>query len=154
MRKAVALFFLASLWSFSQAAEPVIAMRLLSPTPHEGVSEMKTGDEMVWVEKEILIDDNDIASAALGADRNGPIVTIKFTKEGSERFAKVTKASIGMRLAIIHDGKILMAPVIRDEITGGEAILSGRFSEAEAGELSAKINKAAKVAAEAEEPSS
>jgi len=34
------------------------------------------------------------------------------------------------------------APVIRDEISGGKAQITGAFTEEEAGELAAKINDA------------
>jgi len=40
------------------------------------------------------------------------------------------------------DGKLVAAPRIEMEVSGGRALVSGRFSTNEATELAAKINKA------------
>jgi preprotein translocase subunit SecD len=43
------------------------------------------------------------------------------------------------------DGHVYSAPVIRSEITGGKAQITGSFTEQEATELAAKINEAVGV---------
>jgi preprotein translocase subunit SecD len=40
------------------------------------------------------------------------------------------------------DGHLYAAPVVRDEISGGKAQITGSFTEEEARELAAKINDA------------
>ncbi len=62
-----------------------------------------------------------------------PEVSLRFTKEGAARFAQVTKelAESGRangrlgRLAIVLDGKLYSAPTVREEISGGNASISG-----------------------------
>ncbi len=54
-----------------------------------------------------------------------PVVNIKFNREGSRVFARVTGANVGKRLAIVLDDKVYMAPNIRDKISGGQAIITG-----------------------------
>ena len=66
---------------------------------------------------------------------NMPYVGISFTSAGKERFAKITEANVGHRLAIVLDEKVQSAPVIREAITGGEAQITGQFSMTEATEL-------------------
>ena len=61
-----------------------------------------------------------------------PEVSIEFNSEGTKIFAKITKANIGKRLAIFLDGAPISTPVIRSEITGGKAQITGQFTAKEA----------------------
>lgn len=54
-----------------------------------------------------------------------PQVSVQFNAEGSELFAKITKENVGKRIAIFLDGAIISSPVVREEITGGKAQISG-----------------------------
>ncbi len=56
-----------------------------------------------------------------------PNVALQFNSEGSDLFAKITKENIGRRLAIFLDGDVKSMPVIREEIVGGKASISGGF---------------------------
>jgi len=56
-----------------------------------------------------------------------PNVTLQFNKEGADLFAKITRENIGRPLAIFLDGNIMSMPVIREEISGGQASISGGF---------------------------
>jgi len=64
-----------------------------------------------------------------------PVIDIKFKPAGAQKFAEFTEINIGKRLAIVLDGVIQSAPVIRDRIPSGRAQISGRFTEQEAGDL-------------------
>ena len=69
--------------------------------------------------------------AALEANQNVPgdwEVTLQFNQEGSDLFAKITKENVGHHLAIFLDGSVMSMPVIREEIDGGKASISGGFS--------------------------
>jgi protein-export membrane protein SecD len=70
-----------------------------------------------------------LKKAALEFDQNTsePRVTLQFNTEGSLLFAKITKENVGRRLAIFLDGDMKSMPVIREEITGGQASISGGF---------------------------
>lgn len=69
-----------------------------------------------------------------------PEVTLRMTSEGKRLFATVTKNNLNKRLAIVLDGKVCSAPVIRSEITEGQANISGRFTQREAMELANTLN--------------
>ncbi len=56
-----------------------------------------------------------------------PNVSLQFNSEGSDLFAKITRENVGRRLAIFLDGNIMSMPVIREEIAGGQASISGGF---------------------------
>src|SRR5260370_17100689 len=80
--------------------------------------------------------------ADLGGDRvreshayygnEGWTVQLKFDSEGAKQFGKITEQYKGHRFAIVLDGVIQSAPVIRDAIYGGDAIITGKFGEQKA----------------------
>jgi SecD/SecF fusion protein len=61
-----------------------------------------------------------------------PEISLKFNNEGAAKFAKITSENTGQFMAIILDGEIYSAPVIRQPILGGDAVISGDFTEKEA----------------------
>ena len=69
-----------------------------------------------------------------------PQIGIEFTKEGGDLFATITKEHVGEDLAIILDNSILSAPRISEEISGGQAQITGKFTPAEAKALVQNLN--------------
>ncbi len=67
---------------------------------------------------------------------NEPLVSLEFNAEGAKKFAEITGANVGKRLAIVLDGKVQSAPVIREAIPSGQAVIQGQFDAAEAQDLS------------------
>lgn len=78
-----------------------------------------------------------------GVIPNEPIVSLKFNPEGSELFAQITRENINKTIAIYLDGAPISAPVVREEITGGTAQISGSMTPAEAKELVGRLNSGA-----------
>ncbi len=83
--------------------------------------------------------------AQLEFDQNTgePKVGLQFDKEGSEFFAQITKENIGKSVAIYLDGLPISTPVVREEITGGQAQISGSFTPKEAKILVGRLNSGA-----------
>ena len=94
------------------------------------------------VAREVLLDQSQVANAKTHQDPvSGQMeIQLKLTKTGAERFAKITKDSIGQRLAIISNGKILTAPQIATEIPGGNLVISGNLTPQEASDLAEALN--------------
>jgi len=65
-----------------------------------------------------------------------PYVSLEFNSAGAKIFEDVTGANIGKRLAIVLDNVVYSAPVIRDRIAGGSAMIEGNFTMDEAKDLS------------------
>jgi len=57
-----------------------------------------------------------------------PMVSLQFNSQGSDLFAKITRENVGRRLAIFLDGYMESMPNIKEEIDGGNAVISGGFS--------------------------
>jgi preprotein translocase subunit SecD len=75
-----------------------------------------------------------------GSVPNEPVVSLNFTKEGSDLFAKITRENVGQQLAIFLDGEMISSPRINEAITGGTAIISGGFNPQEARDLAQNLN--------------
>lgn len=76
------------------------------------------------------------AQVKIGGDFNEPYVAIDLNDRGARLFEQITSANVGKRLAIVLDGMVRSAPVIRERIPGGHAQITGRFSSEEAQDLS------------------
>ena len=94
---------------------------------------------LVWISPEAALTNSDIARAWPQADADGFSVGFMLTEGGSLKLARLTKTHIGENLAIMVDGRVLSAPKIMDEITGGRAMINGKFTEEEAGLLAKGI---------------
>jgi preprotein translocase subunit SecD len=103
--------------------------------------------ETLHVQKTPLLDYTAVRSATVtkNAVSGAPEINVEFSEEGKDLFAAVTKENLNKRLAIVLDGHLYSAPVIRSEITGGQAQITGSFTEQEATQLAAKINEAISV---------
>lgn len=75
------------------------------------------------------------AQVQFDPNTNQPIVALTFNEEGAKLFADLTKANIGKTIAIFLDDEVISAPVVRDEIRNGKAVISGRFTAQEARDL-------------------
>jgi SecD/SecF fusion protein len=77
-----------------------------------------------------------IVAAAAHFETQGWIVSLKFDSTGAKEFGELTRQHVGERLAIVLDGKVISAPNLNEPIYGGNAQISGSFTEAEARNLS------------------
>ena len=80
------------------------------------------------------------ASVGFNQTTGAALVNLEFNKEGKELFAQITKDHKGEVLAIVLDGNLLSAPVIQEEITDGNAQITGTFSPEEAKALVRNLN--------------
>lgn len=86
-----------------------------------------------------------LKTATLEFDTNTrePRVSLQFDDTGTKLFAEITKANIGKQVAIYLDGAPISTPVVREEITGGQAYISGSFTPTEARTLVGRLNSGA-----------
>jgi len=94
------------------------------------------GDQQHRLERRVAMAGERIRDAhmAFHPDSGVPVVNFELDKAGARQFAEMTRDNIGRPLAIVLDGKVITAPVIRSEI-GGSGEISGQFSSREASEL-------------------
>jgi len=75
------------------------------------------------------------AQVRIGGTFNEPYVSLDLTGRGGKVFANLTEKNVGRRMAIVLDGVVRSAPVIRERILGGSAQISGSFTHEEASDL-------------------
>ncbi len=89
------------------------------------------------IEKRTLMTGDALADARVQFDRtyNQPHVSIRFNPRGSRLFDQIAAENVNKRLAIILDGNVYSAPVIRQAHYGGQAVIEGNFTSEEARDL-------------------
>ena len=72
-------------------------------------------------------------------DEQGWGVALQLDREGATLFGQLTEAHVGKRFAIVLDGRVQSAPVIREAIYGGHASITGDFTEEEVRNLASVL---------------
>jgi len=92
----------------------------------------KPREERLLVKKKADLGGDRVKESHAYYGNEGWTVQLKFDGEGAKQFGKITEQYKGHRFAIVLDSVIQSAPVIRDAIYGGDAIITGKFEEKEA----------------------
>ncbi|MDR0723674.1 MAG: protein translocase subunit SecD [Endomicrobium sp.] len=72
------------------------------------------------------------AKVEFGGQFGQPRVSIEFSREGGRVFADITERNRERNLAIVLDGIVQSAPVIRNRIPDGRAVIEGSFNAEDA----------------------
>lgn len=100
------------------------------------------GDRFYLVQAKPDIGGAAIAKAtAFFGDAGGPVIKFRMTKAAARVFGELTAEMIGKVVAIVVDGEVLTAPMIREPILGGLGIISGDFTNEDAFALAAILNQ-------------
>ena len=85
---------------------------------------------MYLIRKRIMVSGDTLIDSQPSTDgrTNEPVVTFRFDTAGAKRFGLATSKNVGKLFAIVLDGKVISAPVIREPILGGSGQISGSFT--------------------------
>ena len=118
-----------------QAAAIRFEVRLAEDRPATGLREAKVSgsDRSIYVHDDVIVTNSDIAVArvAPGGRPSEYYVAIEFNSSGAEKMRAATANHIGKPIAILLDGQVVMAPVLRTLI-GASARITGNFTRAQA----------------------
>ena len=96
------------------------------------------------VEKKSRVGGENLVDANASFDpTEGHAVSFRFDTTGAQKFGKATSDNVGKRFAVILDGKVITAPIIRTAITGGSGVISGDFTSQEATDLAVLLRAGA-----------
>ncbi len=116
--------------------------------------EWKNGDivEAVYVSEQAELTEEDVVSASVVRDTviDDYLVKCYLSSSANRRLTELTRAykphgkrnprDKGRQLAIVVNGRLMTAPVIQEEINGGEFAICGNVSREEAMKLAASLN--------------
>lgn len=95
-------------------------------------------------EGNVLLTGNDVKNANAVLTQDGKaIIQLKFTDEGTKKFAEATGNNINKTIEISMDDQVLTKPVVNTQITDGEAIIEGSMSFEEANKIASIIQSGA-----------
>jgi len=96
----------------------------------------RRGEVYLLKEKALLSGDAlESARVEIGDRFGAPHVSMRFNSQGARDFERITGENVKKQLAIVLDGIVYSAPVIRDRIAGGQAIIEGSFTMEQARDL-------------------
>lgn len=126
------------------AVAPVrFEVRLAEENPTTGLREaavtIGTG-RRIYLHQEPVVTNSDIARAQViqGDTASTFSVTVTFNADGAAKMFRASQSHIGRPLAILVDGDVVIAPVVRSPITTS-AVIGGNFTRAEAERIVAGI---------------
>ncbi len=106
-----------------------IEFRPASFEPFENALQLtpRYGDQTVWVDTEPILENQHVESAAMATDNRGNrAVVMSLTDEGARLMWDLTGDQLDRPLAILIDGQLLVAPVVRARIRTHVMITGGR----------------------------
>jgi preprotein translocase subunit SecD len=106
----------------------------------------RTGEQTIpyIIYKRIGVSGDQLIDANPSMDQyNQPVVSLRFDSTGSRKFGDLTSKNVGKRFAIVLDGEVISAPVIREAITGGSGQISGNFTFETASDLAVLLRAGA-----------
>ncbi len=108
-------------------------VRLAEDQPAPGLREAKVAGtgRSIYLHDEVVVTNGDIATASLIRVGSAYNVRVEFKASGAEKMRVATARHIGEPVAILLDGEVIMAPVLRSPIDNS-AQITGNFTKADA----------------------
>ncbi len=101
------------------------------------------GDQLDWKLTELTGKNLERARISFNPNDNSPEVSLEFDSEGADLFANITERNVNKPVGIFLDGEVISAPNVNEKITGGRAVISGKFNINEAKLLVQRLNAGA-----------
>ena len=93
--------------------------------------------------RRVMVSGENLVDSQPSFEQGQPVVSFRFDSLGARKFAQVTRTNVGKPFAIVLDGKVISAPVIREPILGGSGIITGGFTVNEAQDLAVLLRAGA-----------
>jgi hypothetical protein len=119
-------------WSVTAAVR--FEVRLADDRPAAGLTATPvSGNRTIYLQSRAVVSNSDIAQAEVvpGSGVSMFNVLLTFTPAGAARMLRATQGHLGRPLAILLDGDVVMAPVVRSPISTS-AMITGNYTRAEA----------------------
>ncbi|HSA58885.1 MAG TPA: protein translocase subunit SecD [bacterium] len=94
---------------------------ILYEVQYDPVTKKVSGGVPYLLKRKTEVTGEMLKNAQVQVHDNEPYVSLTFNQLGTRLFGELTKANVGKRLAIVLDGGVSKAPVIKSEIPSGQA---------------------------------
>ncbi|MBE5978021.1 MAG: protein translocase subunit SecD [Paenibacillaceae bacterium] len=117
--------------------------------PEDAISELGEMAELTFKDPDgkVLIQGKDVEKATPQTNTSNGIktyvVALSFNSNGSKLFEDATGKLIGKRIGIYMDNNLISNPTVQNQISGGQAVITGMKNYEEAKALAEKINAGA-----------
>ena len=102
------------------------------PVPGLVVAQIGNSGRLIYLHPEIVVSNDDIVESSVVDEGGGPVsIAVRFEPAGAERMRQATQGHVGRPLAILIDGRVVMAPTLRAPISDS-AMITGVYTKAEA----------------------
>lgn len=96
------------------------------------VAQVPDSSRVIYLHPEIVVSNDDISESWVAQDGPGRFsVAVRLLPSGADRMRQATAGHVGRPVAILIDGNVVMAPVLRSPISDS-AVISGNFTQAQA----------------------
>jgi preprotein translocase subunit SecD len=121
----------------ADSTKPASGTEVLPGEERDPVSGQMRSQTTYTLERKTLMTGEVIADARVrpSTQMEGPYVELMLNSRGAKLFEEITAKNVNRQLAIVLDGKVKSAPVIRERIGGGRASITGNFDLREARDL-------------------
>ena len=119
-------------WSVTAAVR--FEVRLADERPAAGLTATPvSGNRTIYLQSRAVVSNSDIAQAEVvpGSGVSMFNILITFTPAGAARMLRATQGHLGRPVAILLDGDVVMAPVVKSPISGS-AMITGNYTRTEA----------------------
>jgi protein-export membrane protein SecD len=119
--------------------EEILASHILIKTKSE--EEVSKGGE--WIYTGLTGKQLKSAMLTFNPQTNEPEVALEFNEEGTKLFSQITSRNVGKPVAIFLDNYPISIPVVKEPITSGKAVITGKFNLKEAKKLAERLSAGA-----------
>ncbi|MFH1255571.1 MAG: peptidylprolyl isomerase [bacterium] len=101
------------------------------------------GEQNEWKNTELTGKNLKSAFVEFNSRDGSPEVSLSFDDQGAKMFEDITARNVGKPVAIYLDGYPISVPNVNEKITGGKAVISGKFNINDAKLLTQRLNAGA-----------
>jgi len=116
------------------AAAVRFEVRLAEQIPGPGLREVRLRGSIgrIYLHPETVVSNGDIARAVVAPAAGSRFnISVTFTADGAAKMLTATQGHLGRPVAILLDGDVVMAPVVKSPVSGS-AMITGNYTRAEA----------------------
>ena len=101
------------------------------------------GKQSEWKNTELTGKNLKTAKVQFNPNDNSPEVSLEFDNDGAKLFEQITERNVSKPVAIFLDSYPISVPTVNEKISGGKAVITGKFNIKEAKLLAQRLNAGA-----------